>query len=552
MKHLFLIAAVATAMISCQQHHDMSEGPRPTKNVILMVPDGTCTGVLALSKWYKHYCGEEDFELNVSDHVCGLMSSTMSNGILSCSAAAMSTIMTGMPQRPGNVSIYPAPDPERDIIEVDESRSYQPLMTVMEASSIMKGRSTGAVVTVEFHHATPAACAAHTPSRGDRKAIARQIASNGVDVVFGGGLDAMDEVTREILAENGVTLIEKDINAFREYDGDGGVWALFEEGEMAYDLDRDPSSAPSLAEMTAKAIEVLSKDKDGFFLMVEGSKMDYAGHANESNALITEFLAFDKAVGVAMDFAKKDGNTTVIVVPDHGNSSITAGKYGYKGYTNKGIDSIYVGMKNYKATYQKLAKILENKKTAEIRPIFREWTGIDLTDKELQSLKDAAGKKESDYMQVANSVNFESAIAKILSSHTNIGFASSGHTSEDVFLAIYHPKGDIPHGILTNTEVNEYLCAVSGLETSLDEMSEKYFRRHDKLFEGYEYEIIPSKDAPVLKVKSGNNEILLEAWKAKVSVNGETHRLQTPSVYIKKNNSFYVSEEVIHLLQSLN
>lgn len=546
MKRIILIAAIIASFASCQRTHDMSEGPRPTKNVILMVADGTCNGVLALSKWYKHYEGDKDFELNVSDHVCGMMSSTMSNGILSCSAAAMSTIMTGMPQRPGNVSIYPAPDPARDIIEVDPANAYQPLATIMEASRIEKGRSTGMVFTVEINHATPAACASHTPSRGDKKAIVRQIASNGVDVIFGGGAAELDETTKEIIAKNGVTLIEKDVDAFRKYDGDGAVWALFEDGELPYDIDRDPAVTPSLAEMTSKAIDILSKDKDGFFLMVEGSKMDYAGHANEPNALITEFLAFDKAVGVAMDFAKKDGNTTVIVVPDHGNSSITAGKYGFKGYTNKGIDSIYVGMKNYKATYQKLAKILENKKTAEIRPTFREWTGIDLTDKEMQSLKDAAGKKESDYMQVANSVNFESAIAKILASHTNIGFASSGHTSEDVFLAIYHPKDDLPHGILTNTEVNEYICTASGLTKPLSDLTEKHFRRHDKLFEGLEYQIIKDKDAPKLKVKSGDKEILMEAWKAEVSVNGEIHRLQTPSVYIKNNDSFYVSEEILN------
>lgn len=547
MKRIPYLIILIALTVSCQGNYNQEKGPRPTKNVILMVPDGTCTGVLALSKWYKHYAGDTSFELNVSEHVCGLMSSTMSNGIMACSAPAMSAIVTGIPQQAGNISVYPVPDPGKDLIEVDPARSYQPLMSVMEANRLEKGRSTGVVVTVEIHHATPAACAAHTPRRGDRKAIVRQMASNGVDVAFGGGLDKIDETAREIIAENGITLIEEDINAFREYDGEK-VWALFGEEVLDYELDRDTSKVPSLAEMTSKAIGVLSKNKNGFFLLVEGSKVDYAGHANEPNALITEFLAFDEAVGVAIDFAKKDGNTTVVIVPDHGNSSITGGKYGFKGYTGKGIDSIYVGMKDYKATYMKLARILSQMKMSDVRPAFKEWTGIELSDKEFESLKEASGKTESDYMQVANSLNFESAIATILASHTNIGFASSSHTSEDVFLAVYHPKGDIPHGILTNTEVNEYLCAASGLKTPLSEMSEKYFKRHDKLFEGYEYEIIKDKDAPKLKVRAEGKEIIITAWNAKVSVDGKIHRLQTPSVYIKENKSFYVSEEILNLI----
>ena len=513
-----------------------------------MVPDGTSTSVLALAKWYKVYAGEKDFELNLTDHVCGLMSSTMSNGIMPCSAPAMSGIVTGMPQRAGNISIYPAPDPERDIIEVNPEMSYQPLMSVMEANRLEKKRSTGVVVTVEYHHATPAACAAHTPRRGDTKAITHQMVSNKLDVVFGGGLASLDETARAMMAENGTTLIEKDIDAFRSYDNDGPVWALFGDESLDYDLDRDADAVPSLAEMTEKAIKLLSRDKDGFFLMVEGSKIDYAGHANDPKASVTEFLAFDEAVGVALDFAKKDGNTTVLIVPDHGNSGFTGGKFGFKRYTSKGIDSVFVGMKDYKATYHKISQILGSAKKEEVRGLFKEWTGIELTDKEFNDIMAASGKKESDYMQVASSVNFESAIAKVLVSHTNIGFTSSSHTSEDVFLAVYHPKGDIPHGILTNTEVNEYLCAASGIRTPLFDLSDRYFKRHDKMFAGYEYEIVKGEDVPVLKVKAGDKEILIPAWKAKVSVNGKEHHLQTPSVYIKDNKSFYVSEEIIDLL----
>ena len=547
MKRTAILAVIALTIASCCCPNQVNEEPAPTKNVILMIPDGTSTSVLALSRWYMRYMGEKDFELNVDKHVCGLMSSISSNSIMSCSAPAMGGIVTGVPQRAGHLSVYPAPDPAQDIVEVDPSKTHQPLATIMEANRVEKGRSTGVVVTVDILHATPAACASHTTSRGDRKAIARQMASNGLDVAFGGGLGYMEETTREILEYNDITLIEKDINAFRDFDGTK-AWALFEDEFLPYETDRDTATIPSLAEMTAKAIEILSKNKNGFFLMVEGSKVDYAGHANAPHSMITEFLAFDEAVGVALDFAKKDGNTTVIVVPDHGNSGVTGGKPTYKNYTSKGIDSVFVGMKNYKASYYKIAELLSQSDKKDFKPIFKEWTGIDLTDKEVNDLVNTRGKIEGDYMQVANSQNFQSTISKILLSRLNISCATTTHTTEDVFLAVYHPKGHIPHGIMTNSKVNEYMCKVSGLDTTLEELSEQYYSRHDVIFDGYDPQVIKDKECPRLEVTVKGRKIVVPAWRNSVTIDGTTYKTSTPSVYIKKNNSFYVSREILDLI----
>ena len=85
------------------------------------------------------------------------------------------------------------------------------------------------------------------------------------------------------------------------------------------DIDRSSLAPeqPSLSEMTNKSIELLSQNKNGFFLMVEGSQVDWADHANDPNYAVTDFLAFDKAVKAAVDFAKKDGHTLVLAFPDH-------------------------------------------------------------------------------------------------------------------------------------------------------------------------------------------------------------------------------------------
>ncbi len=82
---------------------------------------------------------------------------------------------------------------------------------------------------------------------------------------------------------------------------------------------------PTLSEMTRTAISHLSKEKKGFFLMVEGSKVDWAAHQHDPVGMISEILSFDRAVGEALAFAKKDGNTIVVAVTDHGNSGLTIG-----------------------------------------------------------------------------------------------------------------------------------------------------------------------------------------------------------------------------------
>ena len=139
MKRTAILAIIAMTIASCCCPNQVNEEPAPTKNVILMIPDGTSTSVLALSRWYMRYMGEKDFELNVDKHVCGLMSSISSNSIMSCSAPAMGGIVTGVPQRAGHLSVYPAPDPAQDIVEVDPSKTYQPLATIMEANRVEKG-----------------------------------------------------------------------------------------------------------------------------------------------------------------------------------------------------------------------------------------------------------------------------------------------------------------------------------------------------------------------------------------------------------------------------
>ena len=521
------------------------EKVKPTKNVIIMVPDGTSNGVLSAARWYQRYVTDVSYDLNLSDYICGLVETSSSNSPMSCSAAAMSTVMTGVSSKASYISAYPHLDPEQDIYKLDGSRTYQPLITAMEAGRLEKGKAIGIVVTTKFYHATPASCVAHTDDRNDSRVIAYQAASSKLDVMFGGGNKRVNDEALEILKDQGIEYIHEDVEAFRNYDKEGKLWALFNESDLSYDIDRDDTKEPSLEEMTRKAIERLSKDKDGFVLMVEGSQVDFAAHATDPIGIVSEFLAFDRAVGVAMDFAKKDGNTTVVVLPDHGTSGVTLGKFGYsKGY-RKGLEKAYGDMKNFKASADKLTVLLRDCKPEEIRSIFKEWTGLDLTEKEYESLVENQGKQEGHYMEVVDSENLFKAIADIMSDHAAFGYSSGSHTGEDVFLAAYHPKGQIPTGIVTNVQVNEYICKALGLKKSLLDLSDEYFVDYTKACAGMDCRIIEDKDCPKLVVNLEGKDIVIPGWRSYFEYDGKRYELPVQTVYMKVDGKFYVPKDIL-------
>lgn len=511
---------------------------RPTKNVIVMIPDGTSTSVISAARWYQFYNDSEKKNLAIDPYICGLVKTYSSNSPIPDSAPAMSAYMTGMPQQAKNISIYPEADPTQDIIAVDPTKALQPLATVFEAAKYKLNKSTGLVVTTDFCHATPAACASHYDQRSSYDVIAPQIAYNNVDVVFGGGASVVTDDMKKYLEKEGVVFLSKDIDKFRAFDGNEKIWALFANRNMQYDLDRNDKKDPSLAEMTKKAIERLSKDDNGFFLMVEGSRVDMAAHANDPIGIISEFLAFDRAVKVAMDFAMTNRETTVIVMPDHGTSGFAFGSRDYKDYTSKGLDSVYMNISQYTKTASGLEGILLKTKPDSLKAEFKKYIGIDLSDQELKLLQQSKNYKESDYMKVSNSVNMLSSIAKIMTSRTHFTFLSGSHTNEDVFLAAYHPEGDLPYGLNTNTDINNYMADVIGLNRPLKNITDEIYVKHAEVFEGMEYTI--DKQRKEMIVKKGKNILTIPAYKSVIYLNGKPVKLKSVIIYMDKNETFYV------------
>lgn len=549
MKKFYFSAMLLFLAISLNAQQQYRRSVKPVKNVIVMIPDGTSTGVLSIARWFQIYNELGGDRLNLDPYLCGMVKTYLSDAPVPDSAPAMSAYMTGVPSRRGRISTYPNPRPGQDIYPVDSAMAYQPLVTVLEAAKIEKKKSTGLVVTVPFCHATPAACASHHYDRGKYEYLAPQIAYNNVDVVFGGGAaNITDDIVKQ-LSRNNTDYIENDINAFRSYEGDKNLWALFAKGNFPYDLDTDFGAVPSLAEMTEKALSRLSKDPDGFFLMVEGSRVDMAAHAMDPIGIITEFLAFDKAVGIALDFAKWNGETAVVILPDHGNSGINFGSREMDNYSSRGLDDVFAAVSKYKKTAKGLERILLKTKPEDIRTVFKEYTNIDLTDDELKLLFSSKNYEVADYTEVGSSVNMVSSIAKIMTSRTYFDFISGNHTGEDVFLAAYHPDGDIPMGLNTNIEINQYLCDIVGLQSTLAEHTGQLFAKHTDVFAGYNYSIGTSGDETVLTVKKGKKTLTIPAFKSVAYLDGKPFDLDIATVYIDRNNTFYLPKELAFKLK---
>ncbi|MEN6588204.1 MAG: alkaline phosphatase [Proteiniphilum sp.] len=512
---------------------------KPVKNVIVMIPDGTSVGVYSAARWFKFYnnLGEG---LHVDPYFTGTVTTFSSNAPIGDSAPTGSTYATGVLQQSGNVAIHPEVS-ENDLFQTDPSRTWQPAATILEALKIEKQKAVGLVVTCEFPHATPADFSAHHYKRSNYSALASQMAYQNLDVMFGGGNGILTGDIKQHFKNNGTTLISDDRNALLHYAGDGKVWALFGDKALPYDMDRNPDKVPSLAEMTEKALQLLSKKEEGFFLMVEGSQVDWAAHANDAATIINEFLAFDEAVGKVMEFAKNDGNTAVIILSDHGNSGFTIGSNNCPGYDKLSLAQLFGAVSKIKLSANGLESILVKTKPENIKATFKKYTDIDITDEELQTLLSSKNYQEGDYTKVGTSNNLAHNIVNILNSRSCFGFTTGGHTGEEVLLAAYHPQGDVPKGHLTNMQVNRYLQQVSGLSTSLQDLSDRIFVNHAHVFSGMSYSIDKSNpDFPLLVVKKGKDTLEIPAFSSVAKKNGKPFDIGSVVVYIDKNDTFYL------------
>jgi len=289
-------------------------GTSRVKNIVLLIGDGM--GLTQVAAARIKALGAEGRLYIERMPVTGLINVHSADKLITDSGAASTALATGYKTRNGMIGVNP---------------EGKRLLTILEAAR-NKGMATGLVVTSTITHATPAAFAAHVKSRYDELTIAVQMLENKVNVMMGGGrayflpkeLGGKRRDGRNLIEEAkaiGYTYVETK-DGLQAADGEY-LLGLFQMEA----LTTTASEEPRLAEMTAKAIEILSRNENGFFLMVEGSQIDWACHRNNPYETIRQTLLFDEAVKVVLEFATRDTSTLVVVTADHecGGMAINGG-----------------------------------------------------------------------------------------------------------------------------------------------------------------------------------------------------------------------------------
>ena len=322
-------------------------GGKPTgkRNVIFMVSDGMGPTSLSLTRSFRQYTEDLPIDdiLVLDQHYIGTSRTRSSSSLVTDSAAGATAFSCGRKSYNSAISVTP---------------DHAPCGTVLEAAALA-GYKTGLVVTTRLTDATPACFAAHANLRSYEDLIAAQEVGEHplgrvVDLMLGGGrchflpksqtgsCRGDDHDLVEVAGKNGFGYID-DRAGFDSLKGGDNVslplLGLFAGGDIPYEIDRRTQNDvyPSLEEMTRTALKALSKatehSEQGFFIMIEGSRIDHAGHGNDPAAQVHEVLAYDKAFAAALEFVENDSTPGVIVsTSDHETGGLAAARQLHKSY----------------------------------------------------------------------------------------------------------------------------------------------------------------------------------------------------------------------------
>lgn len=527
---VLVLMFTSMSLIFAQEENEIA-----VKNVILLVPDGTSMDSISLTRWYNG-----GGPLTMDEYACGIVRTHNSDSPIADSAPAGSAMATGFKSKTGFIGVLPDVNSMPGLQPLAKGDERRPIASVLEAAQLAN-KATGLIATSEVMHATPAAFSSHYPNRGAYDILSKHMVYNEVDVVFGGGYEFMVPEGRDDGA-NMVSVLEAEgydvlttKQEFENFNGDK-AWGLFADASLPYDFDND-GSTPTLEAMTKKAIDTLSKDEDGFFLLVEGSKVDWASHANDPVGIISDLLAFDKAVKVAIDYAKEHQDTVVVIASDHGNGGISIGNSNLnKGYDKEPLPSFIDPLKAATLTGEGLAAKF-NADRSNVVEVMATYYGItDLTQEEINSIKEVKLSK------------MNATVGPMISKRANIGWTTTGHTGEDVVLFIYAPDDDRLTGLVENTDIALYMARKLGV--NLADTTKELFVPLRPAFEAKGATVAWSETIafnPVVTVTKGDNVLELLVHTNKAVYNGT--EIELDGVIVYNGISTYVPQDAVDLIQ---
>jgi alkaline phosphatase len=408
--------------------------------------------------WVRTYSNDAqvtDSAPSMSAYMTGVK---MNNEVISMSADTKAYDGSNAPFVSGANSTCPA------------SGNGKPVTTLLELAKAA-GRSVGAVTTTRVTHATPAATYAHICHRDGENAIAAQTvpAGSGYNAALGAGLDVLlgggrrhflpntvsggartdgRDLTAELVSQ-GYTYVANR-SAFDAVDPatTRKLIGLFTTSHMSYELDRDPALEPSLAQMTTKAISILSKNSKGYFLMVEGGRIDHALHETNVVRALKDTVAFDDAIRAGLQQAAIAdpglANTLIVVTADHDHTLVLNGYARRTGATSPGNPGVLGVVKN----------VITGAVVNDAEGVPYSILGFGNGENRVAGARSTAAVLD-DTATSARTYHQEAAVRTAAGAET--------HGGTDVVALAAGPGSQDFHGFLTNTEIFGLLRAATGL-----------------------------------------------------------------------------------------
>ncbi|MEI8670314.1 alkaline phosphatase [Pseudoalteromonas sp. B131b] len=400
------------------------------KNVIYMIGDGMGPAYTTAYRYFKDDPATKEIEGTVFDTILKGMAHTYPDDhtYVTDSAAGATALSSGHKSYNGAIAVDTDKKSVKTMLEIAKERSM----------------TTALVATSQINHATPASFAAHNESRNNYDDIANDYIDNKivgklpVDLMLGGGTQYFIRDDRNLVDEFKAAGYQygddiKNLGQITKIPAIG----LYAPKGLPFALDENPTR---LTQLTSKALNLLDdQNKNGFFVMIEGSQIDWCGHANDIACAMAEMDDFAKSIEQAKAYVDKNKDTILVITADHSTGGLTLGAHGqYKWETDV--------VKGVKATAGKLTQLLLD--ADDLKPVWTANTNIEFTTENQIKLEQAKKMGEK-------ALNL--AVKSIISDTSFTGWTTGGHTAVDVQVFAYGKGSEQFIGSQNNTDIADKL-----------------------------------------------------------------------------------------------
>lgn len=400
------------------------------KNVIYMIGDGMGPAFTTAYRYYKDDPTTKEIETTVFDTILKGMAHTYPDDhtYVTDSAAGATALSSGHKSYNGAIAVDTAKKPVKTMLEIAKEQ----------------GMTTALVATSQINHATPASFAAHNESRRNYDDIANDYIDNKiagklpVDLMLGGGTQYFIRDDRNLVDEFKQAGYQygDDIQNLGQITQVPAI-GLYAPKGLPFALDENPTR---LKQLTSKAFDLLDGQNDkGFFVMIEGSQIDWCGHANDIACAMAEMDDFAKSIETAKAYVDNNPDTILVITADHSTGGLTIGAHGqYKWETDV--------IKGVKATAGTLTKLLME--SDNLKTVWQANTSIEFTTENEIKLKQAKAMGEK---------TLNLAVKSIINDLSFTGWTTGGHTASDVQVFAYGKNSDDFVGSQNNTDIAKKL-----------------------------------------------------------------------------------------------